>query len=234
MPPPWDRSRYPPARPTAYRFGSPRSARRNTASRLPPPPHPQKPPPLPPCGCAPTFLVSQGFSNCLLSSRRLSSMEGTWKRNTARGERPDRGSIQSLGDGADHAPLLCAGAPAIFMAILESAKPRQTDAELARLGRGGDFNWALVLRPAGPLYPWRRGAGPGCPRTLISRGSSNPRKGPLDVTNCEDPSNCVWEVLRRPPAAGSAPGGYPKPRLLADQPTDKKGPPRFKPERRRR
>lgn len=40
---------------------------------------------LPPCPPpAPTFLVSQGFSECLLSSK-VSSMGGTWKRNTGEG-----------------------------------------------------------------------------------------------------------------------------------------------------
>lgn len=36
-------------------------------------------------GPAPTFLVSQGLSECLLSSK-LSSMGGTWKRKTGEGE----------------------------------------------------------------------------------------------------------------------------------------------------
>lgn len=46
------------------------------------------PPPTARHPASPTFLVSQGFSNCLLSSRRFSSMEGTWKRNTGRGGKP--------------------------------------------------------------------------------------------------------------------------------------------------
>lgn len=49
---------------------------------------------------APTFLVSQGFSECLLSSK-LSSMGGTWKRNTGEGEQRVR-AVR----GATRCPIL--------------------------------------------------------------------------------------------------------------------------------